>query len=209
MIKTEKLVVGQMKTNCYLVYDTKNLDCLIVDPGDDAEFIIQKIIDLELNPNLIIATHGHFDHIQAVNELKLAFKIDFWMSKKDEFLLKRMRNSAIYFTKLDPGPGSVIDELLDANSELLIANSKIKIIEIPGHTPGSVAVYLPEAGLLFSGDTLFAGGEIGGSDYNYSNKLELHKSIKIILKLPIETVIYPGHGESGIIRFERIFHKSS
>ena len=87
-MEIEKLIVGQLQTNCYLVWDKKTREGIIIDPGDDAEYIISRIKDLEIKPQMILATHGHFDHVLAVLELKLAFKIPFLLHRKDLFLVK-------------------------------------------------------------------------------------------------------------------------
>src|SRR3989344_8716694 len=96
-MKIYKLVVGQLSTNCYLLSNKKG-EGIIIDPGDDAEYIKQKLIDYEIIPFYIIATHGHFDHLLAALELKLTYKIPLLMNEKDKFLLARMQSSANFFT---------------------------------------------------------------------------------------------------------------
>ncbi len=197
------LAVGQMSSNCYLLQDNSN-NCVIVDPGDDGEFIIQKILDMDLKPQAILATHGHFDHILAALELKLAFGIPFYMNKKDEFLLSRMRASTKHFAGFDPGPPPKIDFDLRPDSELKIPacagreNCKLKIISTPGHTPGSVSVLANDK--LFVGDVIFADGSTGRTSHVYSSVKDLGKSIQKILKLPSDTIVYPGHGESFLLK---------
>jgi glyoxylase-like metal-dependent hydrolase (beta-lactamase superfamily II) len=190
------LTVGQLQTNCYLVYNDQNQEAIIIDPGDDADYIMRVISDLEVKPVKIIATHGHFDHLLAASELKLAFKIPFLMHKNDEALLKWMRKSCQYFCGFDPGPAPKIDEYLE--DKLKIQNEKFKIIFTPGHTPGGVTLYNKTQNIAFVGDTVFKDG-IGRYDFPYSDKEELFKSIQKILKLPKETIIYPGHGERTTI----------
>lgn len=201
MIKT--LEVGQMRSNCYLFWkDPEN--AIIIDPGDDADYIIQNIRELELTPSAVIATHGHFDHIMAALELKLAYKIPFYIHEKDEFLLTRMEKSAKLFVGFDPGPAPEADIYLKNDSILEIpasagrGNCQLKIIPAPGHTPGSVCLY--DKPNLFVGDLLFADGATGRADFVYSDKEKLKKSIKKISRLPKETIIYPGHGESFILK---------
>lgn len=191
--KIKKLVVGQLQSNCYLVFDKTIDKTIIIDPGDDADYIIQTIADLNLKPTKIIATHGHFDHILAVKELKLAYKIPFLMHKKDEVLLKWMRKSCKFFTNFDPGPPPKIDKHL--KDKLTFGHQSLDIIATPGHTPGSISLYSNEAGILFVGDLIFAGGGVGRTDFPYTNETDLKKSIKKILKLPKNTTIYSGHGK--------------
>jgi len=198
-IKT--LAVGQLKTNCYLVFGFKSSsrEAIIIDPGGDSDYIIQKIRDYDLKPKLIVATHGHFDHILAVNELKAAFKIPFAMNKKDQKLLSWMRHSANYFTNFDPGPPPRIDKNLKEGEEIQISNFKFQIIETPGHTPGGVCLYSQKEKLVFAGDSIFAGGGIGRTDFPYCNKEDLTKSIKKLTQLPKETLVYSGHGDTTTI----------
>jgi len=200
-----KLPVGQLRANCYILFDKKNFDAIIIDPGDEAEFIIQKILDYELKPKMIVATHGHFDHIQAVNELKLAFDIPFLMHKDDEFLLKRYRKSALHFTKLDPGPAPIIDKYVCDGDKLSINNYQLSILSTPGHTPGSVCLYNTD--FIFTGDTIFAEELIGRTDFQYSNPLKMSDSIEQILELNQSLLIYPGHGQDSSIGQEKIYHE--
>jgi glyoxylase-like metal-dependent hydrolase (beta-lactamase superfamily II) len=190
-VKVLTLPVGQLQTNCYLV-STHQLS-VIIDPGDAADFVAQKIAEFDLKPQAILATHGHFDHLGAVNELKLAFKIPFLMHPKDEVLLKWFRKSTLHFTKVDPGPAPTIDKYLGTKY------LDFKVIPTPGHTPGSVSLHLQEEKIIFGGDLIFKGGGVGRYDLPYADKNTLQKSIEKILKLPAETMVYPGHGESFTI----------
>jgi len=203
-VKILKLPVGQLRANCYIVFDEKTTDSIIIDPGDEADFLIQKILDHELTPRYIVATHAHFDHIQAVNELKLAFDVPFLMHKSDETLLKHYRKSALYFTKVDPGPAPRVDRFLTDQDEIKIENYKLKIIHTPGHTPGGLCLYNNE--VIFTGDTIFAKGAVGRTDFPYSNPLELANSINKILNLNSRLIILPGHEESSTIAGEKIYH---
>jgi glyoxylase-like metal-dependent hydrolase (beta-lactamase superfamily II) len=196
-LKIKTLPVGQLATNCYLIFDDKTPgEAIIIDPGGDVDYIMRVISDLEIKPVKIIATHGHFDHILAVKELKLNYKIPFLMHKNDEVLLKWIRKSCQYFCGFDPGPAPKIDEYLDKN--LKIGSLSFEVIETPGHTPGSVTLYNKLKNIAFVGDTVFKDG-IGRYDFPYSDKEKLFKSIHKILKLPKETIIYPGHGERTTI----------
>ena len=172
----ETLVVGQMATNCYIAGG------IIIDPGDDAEYIMSH---LKTAPTMIIATHGHFDHIMAAYALQLAFNIPFYIHEDDKFLLASMQSSANHFlgfTHVDPPP-----------KPSKIQN--ISFIHTPGHTPGSICLYFKKEGVVFTGDTIFAGGAVGSTDHKYSNPLS--QSIKKFLALPPETKIFPGHGDTN------------
>lgn len=200
-MKTTSLRVGQMGTNCYLLTDKKTEKTLIIDPGDDAEYIMDSLTKLGTDPLWIIATHGHFDHIMAARVLQLAYNIPCFLDESDEFLVDRMRETAQHFLKLrevDPPP--VISAF--AKPRLKVGSSTLDIIPLPGHTPGSICVYDPAGAQAFVGDTLFAGGSVGRTDFSYSDPNQLQKSIQRILALPPETTLYPGHGEPTRVRYE-------
>ena len=203
-MKIITLPVGQLQTNCYLYYDEKTRKSLIIDPGDDADYISRIISDRSLSPQLIVATHGHFDHIMAVFELKLAYKIPFKISYRDNFLGKNMSSSARHFISIDGGPSPTADANLVNNEKIKIGSSRLTVIETPGHTPGSVCLYDSNNGVMFTGDTLFAEGGIGRTDFSYSNHQQLLSSLKKIFRLPPHTLIYPGHGNSSTLAEETV-----
>lgn len=189
----KKLILGEMAVNCYLAFDEKSREAIIIDPGDEAEFIEKVINDLELTPTLIVATHGHMDHVMAVFELKLAYKIPFYMSRKDDFLLQRLPQTAKHFGKVEAFPVS-IDKNLSDGDVLKIGGSPFFVIGTPGHTPGSITLASKEAKIAFVGDLIFEGGDIGRTDFSYSSKEKLASSLGKIAKLPPDTKIFPGHG---------------
>ena len=202
------LVVGQLQTNCYLVGDETTKQGLVVDPGDDTDLILQKLQEEQLEPQALVATHGHFDHIMAVLELQLALGIPFWVHQKDEFLVKRMRSTAQHFVGTDPGPAPKIDGFLDSAKPLKIGKTRLQIIETPGHTPGGVSFYSLKEKVIFVGDTFFADGSVGRTDYSYASPKDLQASLDKLLKLPGKTAVYPGHGPETTIAQERFFHQN-
>lgn len=191
-IKLLTLTVGQMKANCYLIVENITRKCLIVDAGDDADYIETVIRNKKLFPQAILATHGHFDHLMAATQLQLDLKIPFMIHKNEVFLVKNMANSAKHFLGIDPGPPPVINKYLE--KEIGLEEVKFKIMETPGHTPGSVCLYQEFEKFIICGDLIFAGGSLGRTDFSYSNKKRLEASVKRILSLPLDTVLYPGHG---------------
>lgn len=206
MLKIKKLEVGQLRTNCYLIIDPNSNEALIIDPGDDADYIQRIIADEEVRPQVIIATHGHFDHIMAVTELKLAFNIPFLMHKNDEFLLSRAQSSANYFAGATGVFAVKVDKFLTGTNPVSLGKTTVKIIETPGHTPGSLCLYSKKDNVIFVGDLIFAGGGVGRCDFAYSDHSALNKSIKKIFKLPKNTIIYSGHGMDTTIGQEKHFH---
>lgn len=203
--EVKTLVVGQLQTNCYLVFDRTTKEVAIIDPGDDSDYIISQILQNELVPKTIIATHGHFDHILAATDLQLTFEIPFLIHKKDTFLVTRMRRTAGHFLGTDSGPEPIMKEYLREGMKVYVGDASLEVAETPGHTPGSVG--LKSRGIVFVGDTIFAGGGKGRDDFSYSNSVELEKSIKKVLRLPKDTVIFSGHGPASNIETERKFFK--
>ena len=199
MITVKTLKVGQLRTNCYLVIDDKTNKCMIIDPGDDADYIIRIISDQELIPTKIVATHGHFDHILAVTELKLAYNIPFLMHEKDMFLLKRMRSSAKYFTGVLADPPPKVDKFLSKGDKVRLGKTYLEVLETGGHTPGGISLYSANNSTIFVGDLVFSRGAIGRCDFAYSNNVVLRKSVEKTMSLPESTVIYPGHGDKTSI----------
>ena len=188
------LTVGHMQANCYLISDEKTHETLIIDPGDDAEYITDLIQHYALLPTQILATHGHVDHIMAAAPLQLMYDIPFFVHPADRFLLDRAVASAEYF--LGPGPwlAPTNDQPLRTGTQMF-GNISLDIIETPGHTPGSVCFRLP-GNHLITGDLLFAGGAVGRTDFSYGDMTQLAHSLQ---KLPPERsiTIYPGHGPTA------------
>src|SRR3989304_7067420 len=189
MLFVKTIVVGQLQANRYLIFDSEKKEACIVDPGDDADYITRVIADQKVTPMQIIATHGHFDHIMAATELQLAYNIPFLIHQKDEFLVKRMNETAEHFIGVKAGPSPRISGHLEVGSKLNIGKSRIEIIETPGHTPGSISLYDKKAGFVWVGDLLFAGGGVGRTDFSYSSQKELDNSIERILRLPEKTIL--------------------
>lgn len=206
MLQIKTLPVGQMQTNCYLIYDAKTKDCLIIDAGDDADYITRIILDLKLKPFKIIATHGHFDHIMGVFELKFAFNIPFYIHKNDIFLISSMQKNAKHFLGISTDPPPKIDGFVKNRDGIKVGSSKLTVIETYGHTPGSICLYSKEENFLLCGDTLFANGGLGRTDFSYSSQKLLLESLKKIFKLPLKTVIYPGHAAKSTLEFEKKYH---
>jgi glyoxylase-like metal-dependent hydrolase (beta-lactamase superfamily II) len=195
----KKIIVGQLRSNCYLAIDTKRSVAIVIDPGDDADYIQKVIADEEVEVSKIVTTHGHFDHILAVYELQHAYDIPFLLHKSDEFLLSRMQSSAEYFAKTKVGPPPKVDKYLNRKTEISVGKYSFKVIEAPGHTPGSVCLYCMKEKVAFVGDLVFEGGLVGRTDYKYSNYTKLERSIKKIMTLPKDTVLHPGHGNKATI----------
>ncbi len=211
-MKILTLPVGQMQSNCYLLIDEPSRETIIVDPGDDGEYILQKLRDENTLPKIVVATHGHFDHVMAAVEVTLAYNIPFLIHKKDTSILDRHESTAKYFLGISVDPPPHVDAYIKDGDTLSIGKEEVKIIETPGHTPGSVCLlWLPKKKsahpFLLSGDTLFAQGGVGRTDLSGGNKETLYHSIKTkLFSLPYNTIVYPGHGEPTTIDQEKKMH---
>jgi len=206
-VKIERLIVGQLQTNCYLVWDKITGEGVIIDPGDDAEYILNRIRDLEMKPLYILATHGHFDHVLAVLELKSALEIPFLINEKDLFLVKRAVGSAKFFAGDKEALKPLADKFIKEGDVIFFGEKEqLKVVETPGHSPGGVVFY--NRGVVFSGDALFKQG-MGTTQYSYCSETALLNSIKNkLFKLPNETIVYPGHGEETTIGEEKRNYKN-
>ncbi len=205
-VRIERLVVGPLSTNCYLLIDTDSHEAIVVDPGDDAEYIIEKIDAFHARPTLILATHGHFDHIMGARAVQLAYAIPFAIHRDDTFLTSRMQKSARHFLGIVTDPPPDITHELKEHESLKLGKTKITVMHVPGHTPGSICLSVTPGENVFVGDTIFAGGAVGRTDFSYSNKQDLASSLKKILSLRAETELFPGHGEPTTVDVERRYH---
>ena len=201
MLKFEKLVLGELETNCYIVWDKETKEGVIIDPADAASEISDEVQRLNLKLLVILATHGHFDHLLAAMDLKLMYNIPIGVSKLDMFLLKRQKETAEHFLRhrVDTLDIAETDIDLTTAKNILIGEEKLRVFKTPGHTPGGVCFYDSSEKLLFSGDTLFADGGVGSTDHNYSSMSDLRKSLRELMELPGDTVVLPGHGEADTI----------
>ncbi|HEX8923705.1 MAG TPA: MBL fold metallo-hydrolase [Patescibacteria group bacterium] len=208
MIKYETIVLGDLETNCYMVWESESKECLVIDPADDGVAISEEIIGRQLKPMGILATHGHFDHLLGALDLKLIYQLPFYCSSRDEFLLKRQKETASHFLKRPINSPNIshIDVDLNEIEGIKLGGELIQVIKTPGHTPGSVSFYCQDDGLIFTGDTIFDTGR-GDTNHGYSSTTEIYKSIRSILELPEETIILPGHGPATNIEKQAKIYK--
>ncbi len=194
-MRVETLAVGSLATNCHLAIN--HGEVLVIDPGDEGDFISQKILEWKLKPVGIIFTHGHFDHVLGAFEVKLNFGVPICLHRADLEIYHQATKSARFWSGSKERLLSQIDRFLEEGDRVL----GLRVIETPGHTPGSISLYYAHDKILFSGDTLFKQG-IGRTDHRYSSALKLQESLEKLFKLPPDTQVYPGHGELTTIGSE-------
>ena len=197
----EQMTLGMLGTNCYILADEETGQALIVDPAAEPEQIVQRCRELEVTPAAVLLTHGHYDHLGAADTLCRTWQIRLYAGAAEKELLGSpdANLSADFYM-----PVSLqADELLEDGTVLELAGRTLQVIATPGHTKGGVCYYDEAGGFLFSGDTLFR-QSVGRSDLPTGNMLELIRSIREkLMILPDDTVVYPGHGPSTSIAFER------
>lgn len=203
-IKIECAVLGMVSTNCYFVSNTETNETIIIDPADDAFAIKNWCLNGKRTPAAILLTHGHFDHMLAADTLRKEFDVRIYAAEAERELLG---NSAYNLSASWSSPAVLdADEYLADGQILSLAGFTIKTILTPGHTKGGMCYYFEEEGKLFSGDTLFC-GSYGRVDFPTSSMSEMGHSIREkLFVLPEETQVFPGHGESTTIGYEKVYN---
>lgn len=197
MMKIQHSVLGVCATNTYYVYDDETKRGLIVDPADSPDTIIAKADSLSMIPEAILITHGHFDHVLAMNNVREHYGIKVYAGLTEKQVLHDM---AMNLTS-SFGMGQIFDAdiYLKDGEEFETAGYHIKAIEVPGHTIGGMCYYFDKQGVLFSGDTLFC-ESVGRSDFPGGSASALCRGIKDkLFILPEHTKVYPGHMDETTI----------
>lgn len=192
--------IGMLQANCYLFACDITKKGVLIDPGDGAAELLRWIEKFGVEIEYILLTHGHMDHIGAVEELRGRLKAKVAIHQADaEMLINSQANLSSAFSM--PIVNGAADVLLTDGQIITIGQERIQVLATPGHTTGGVC-YLTSAG-LFSGDTLFSGA-VGRTDFPGGSHAQLIKSIKEkLFVLPDETTIYPGHGLISTIGLEK------
>ena len=197
-------VLGDLATNCYTVVNTATREAIIIDPAANAEFLLEMIKNQQYKLIKIFLTHGHFDHILGIEGIKKAYPdVPVVIGKNDEDILATpAANLSMMFSG---NPVALkADETVNDHDVVEILGTKVKCIEVPGHTKGGMCFYFEENKMLFAGDTLFA-GSIGRSDFPTGDGEALVRNIKEkLLVLPEDTVVYPGHNNRTTIGREKV-----
>lgn len=192
------LSLGVASTNCYIYH--REGKAIIIDPGAEGLRIKQALADNGLTPTAILLTHGHFDHIGAVDELKARYGISAYASPyAASMAASPYKSGGLDF--IGESITAAVDNVLEATISLAPL-PPLEVISTPGHTPGCVSFYSKGDGLVFSGDALFQ-GSYGRTDLPYGDIAELVSSINKLFALPPNTVVYSGHGGITTIEAER------
>lgn len=196
----EELVVGPLATNCYIVSCTESSEAIIIDPGGDAGSISEAVSGSGVKPVKVVLTHGHSDHMAAAPKLMREYGIGLALHGDDIVTMKKSVEDAPMW-----GLGKVehaeVDTILSAGDRIRFGGVSASVVHTPGHTIGGISILLP--GVVFAGDTLFA-GSIGRTDFFGGDMKTLLDSIRReLFVLPDDTVVFCGHGPSTLIGEEK------
>lgn len=200
----ERIVTGLYETNTYLIYREDRDDALLIDPGDDVIKILKAIETSGKAISDIAITHGHFDHTLGAYYIKQQTGAKVTIHQADVSMLADPKKAlAAKETGLDRFVPMTADAFFDTDRCIYIAcGLPFRVIETPGHSPGSICLYMPEQNILFSGDTLFQYG-FGRTDFDGGSVSQLKDSLQKLFTLPAETKILPGHGDPGMMQVYR------
>jgi glyoxylase-like metal-dependent hydrolase (beta-lactamase superfamily II) len=219
--------VGMLQCNCTILGDRENGEALVIDPGDETERILELLTRHKLTPEAIVSTHAHIDHVGGLTKMRRATGAPVMMHREDLALYQIMDEQAAFLGVERPETGE-IDQLLKEGDVLRWGGFAANVMHTPGHTPGSISLYLPkgaeknpvgggngagseqslgavalEVPQLFAGDTLFA-GSIGRTDLWGGSMKTIMDSLRgKLMRLPEETVVHPGHGPLTTIGEEK------
>jgi hydroxyacylglutathione hydrolase len=191
---TKQMTVGMMGVCCYIAACEKTKQGVIIDPGGNEDEILAACEELGLSVKYIVNTHGHPDHVCGNGRLKTATGAEIVMHSADADFFSQQQVEQ-FFSQLGLPASPPVDKKVEDGDILSFGSESLKVIHTPGHTPGGICLYGEPN--LFTGDTLFAGG-VGRTDFPGGDTKQLLNSIKDkLLKLPPETIVWPGHGYGG------------
>lgn len=195
-----RIVVGDLQTNCYAVWDDSKETVLLIDPGAQAELILEIIEEKGLTPTEIVLTHSHYDHIGAVPKIVERFPVPIAIHRNDADNLKSANGnfSAMFEERVE----FEADRILEDGDSWNLDGEKLRVIHTPGHSKGSIV--LAGDKILFAGDTIFNSG-VGRTDLPGGDISTLRKSIARLLQFDDDAEVFPGHGPRTTIGQERKF----
>ena len=192
MLNIETYPLGSYQTNCYIVYEDDNPDCIVIDPGYEPETILLELKRLKKNLAAILLTHGHFDHVGAVKILAADTDCRVYIHENDLSLPISFTAGPLYYTHCY-GEGDLLN----------LAGLSLQVLHTPGHTAGSVCLILEDN--LFSGDTLFR-DSCGRTDLPGGNPGQIRQSLRRLAALEKDYRVLPGHGMDSTLEDERQYN---
>ena len=192
MLQVHALTLGAYQVNCYIIHDEKSTSCCVIDPGYEADTILDKLSELGLTLEAILLTHGHFDHVGAVRDIAADTGCQVYLCADDLCLPTNLTAGKLYYT-----------QTFAEGTRLHLAGLDITVLQTPGHTPGSVCLLIGDS--LFSGDTLFA-GSCGRTDLPGGSWTDMQNSLKRLSQIEANLWVLPGHGESTMLASEKKYN---
>lgn len=186
------LNVGRLQTNCYVVWAQGSQTCAVIDPGDEAERIIQNVEQKGLTVEAVLLTHGHFDHVGGVKKLHQLTNCKVYMNIKELALPEQLTAGSLFYT-----------HTYTQGDTVTAGGVTFRVLETPGHSEGSVCLLCDQT--IFSGDTLFA-GSCGRTDLPTGSWSTINRSLRQLAQLPGEYTVYPGHGPATTMNEEREYN---
>jgi hydroxyacylglutathione hydrolase len=195
----ERIVVGQLEENAYIISDEETKDAIVIDPGDEGDRLVDIIKGRGLKVETVILTHAHFDHVGAAGDIKAATGAKILLHKGDtETYSMAKEHGAFWGISVDDLPDP--DGFLDEGDDVKVGGLNFKVIHTPGHSPGGLCLY--GEGIVITGDTIFC-GSVGRTDFPGGSHEMLKKSFGRLLELPEDTKVYSGHGPETTIGREK------
>jgi hydroxyacylglutathione hydrolase len=202
-LEARGVVVGLFRENCWIVGSQRRGEACVIDPGDEPQEILALARDMGVRITRVVASHAHLDHIMAARAIVEATGAPFLLHESDLPIAANMPVSARMWLGADVPPAPPPDAFPTDGQDLEIAGVTVRVIHTPGHTPGSLCLYAADAGLLFSGDTLFR-ESIGRTDMPGGDTEQILRSIsQRLFVLPDATRVLPGHMQETTIAHER------
>jgi glyoxylase-like metal-dependent hydrolase (beta-lactamase superfamily II) len=198
----EVFPVGVLQCNCSVFGDETTHEAIVIDPGADVAKILEILKEHGLKLKAIVVTHAHIDHIGGAEKLRAATGAPVWMNAADKVIAMSLPLQAAWIgTPAPRNPG--IDIEAHEGDTLRAGETGFQVLHTPGHTPGSISLYIPTEGKLIAGDTLFR-DSIGRTDLPGGNSKKIIQSIREkLFALPDETIVVPGHGLNTTIEREK------
>ncbi len=198
----QMMQVGPLAVNCYIVGDDKTREVLVIDPGGHARQIHEMVQNLRVRVTGIVLTHAHFDHVLGIEALKRATGAPLYVGADEKFMYEHMTEQGKTFGIAVP-PLPDPEHWVNEGDVIRAGNFELQVLYAPGHSPGSIALYNAENGVVFVGDVLMR-GTIGRTDFEGGSMEELLRSIRTKLyTLPDATQVYSGHGPMTTIGEEK------
>lgn len=195
----KKFIVSSFQTNCYLLVNDKK-EGILIDPGDNGKKINRYLIENEIHLCSIMLTHGHIDHIGAVDYLYAIYKCPIYTHHET---IEMLKDPKLNLSNVFGEPVVINAPITSAELFFNVAGYEIEWLFLPGHCQGSSMIRIVNENIIFSGDVLFK-GSIGRFDFPSSSKSDTKNSLDFIKKIDYDCLVYPGHGDSTSIRFEQV-----